>query len=331
MPTNSANEAHVEWWENYFRIEKPVPGKEFRQNQTWTYRLPDIEECKRNWSHAYVDVYDLGDVKPQPNYTFQMVKTPTWTHASRKKAIDLEKDYTSGIQELPPIKKGTFVVFKVQQPGWSETTSGQSGIDPDALTTQFGFGKSQQHFDSIDSTSVSAANQQVSVHVWYADSGGDPNLTWKPWINKPDTPGSKPRNWILEIPRSAILLSDVKTKTHGKYGVRLTAVSKKNIALHPDLDYGYLENEGLVSVERELEQRQAKVQQTRCGKSKKAIKIAKKARTKLHTSVKMQEILEAQRMRKRSAKSRAKSGSDDSVIEGTPYSEQSTDAYVSLQ
>jgi hypothetical protein len=90
MPTNAANEDHVEWWINYFRIEKPVPGKELRPNQTWTYRLPDIEECRKNLSHAYVDVYDLGNVKPQPNYTFQMVKTPTWTHAARKKAIETD-------------------------------------------------------------------------------------------------------------------------------------------------------------------------------------------------------------------------------------------------
>jgi len=269
------------------------------------------------------------DVSPEKNFTHQVLKTPTWTEAARREAIELEKDFLiPKRQKREPISKGTFVIFKVEQPSWSQTTEGQTGIHPDALKTPFGLGQVVQNFD-IDESNEQQNQQdddqdQVQVHIWYAESAGDPNLTWKPWIKK-DSATSKSQNWVLGIPRDSILISDIPTNKKGKYGIQLSAKSKQQIAKHPLLDYGYVQGLGLVTKDEAREALEQDVQETKGGRSKKAIRAHKTARTKLLTHNKLDDI-------KSMIKTRSSKAARTQSVKGTapdtesePYSEHSSE------
>ena len=107
--------------------------------------------------------------------------------------------------------------------------------------------------------------------------------------------------------------------------IQLSTKSKQHISKHPLLDYGYVQGRGLVNKDEAREALEQDVQETKGGRSKKAIRAHKTARTKLLTHNKLDDI-------KSMIKTRSSKAAQTQSVKGTapdtesePYSEHSTD------
>lgn len=331
LETNTATEEHVEWWRNFLLASKPIPGIIIPETQIWNFRLPDVDTLRKTCSADFVDEMDIQDAQPEANYTFQVVKTPTFTAHARNKAIEMQKSFEAMLQKAD-IKAGSFVIFRVQQPEWSQSAEGQTGVDPDVLTTPFGIGQVVVESGRIsESETGTSPDEEIGVQVWYAKNGGDPNGVWLPWIKQGE--GNRPEKWILRLPRDSVLLADVEFNKRGKHGRVLTAKMKQEISEHPELEFGYLAKRGLVSKDEERQVLEAAVRDTRRGRSSKKIIAHKKATGKLNNSVRreytIRKLRSEQAKRGKSRKSvhfqkSRNSGSSETPAES--YSEHSTDA-----
>lgn len=273
LETNHASEEDVDWWRNFWK-NKPTPGTMVLPYQTWVYKLPDVSKVKDGCTAANMDVFDLRDAKPLSPFKHEMLITANWSRTARRDAIKLAENYgTMHIAEEIAVR--SFVIFKVDQPGWGEIGKTQQGIHPDCLCTEFGLG------EVVAVENEDEMVKEISVHIWYAVDAGDPNGKWAPWLRKSDNPNEKKATpWIIQILPAMILLAGV-VLSKGKLYAKLTLGTKKSIHQHPDISYGLLPGYGLVpqSVERmTLEER---VLQTKGGRSKQALREHKIAQTKL--------------------------------------------------
>lgn len=283
LETNSASLEDEQWWEMFWS-QKPVPGKTPNSDQTWNFRLPNVEGVNRNCSAEYMDIHDLGDVKPLSPFKHEMLVTKNWSRSSRRDAIKLAESYKT--MAVPgELVVGEFVVFKVEQPEWSDIASDQSGVDPNVLSTNFGVGK------IVEKIVTGEEVGGLCVHVWYAVEGGNPNGRWLPWLRKSELPKEKKTTpWIKEIPAQSVLLTGITLKHTNKHTYRLSRETKKSIHEHPDIPYRLLAHVGLVPQKEEVQTLEEIVTQTKGARSKSGRRRHKTSVTKLNKSKQHQHI-----------------------------------------
>lgn len=325
LETNSATESDEQWWCEFWN-SKPEPGKPVKSNQTWIFRLPNVLAINSNCSADHMDIFDLNDVKPLSPFKHEMLVTQKWSRTCRRDAVRLAEAYSS-MTTPGEMKEGSFVIFNVQQPEWSEIARDQTGIHPDALKTDFGLGKVIERRENCD---------HVSVHIWYASNAGDPNGTWIPWQRKSTNPKeTKSSPWVKDIPVDSILLTGIQLKQSGKYSFKLSSQTKKSIHQHPDLSYGLLPGVGLVSRAFQDQTLEENVLATKGCRSKSALKRHKTAVTKLNKSRQQQHVSQTLKRRKAENRPRLKNITvnspnlkDSEPAEPTSPSLQSTDSSV---
>ena len=275
LDQNNATEDDVLWWQQLWK-NRPKPGMIIHPSQTWKFSLPDVQLVNENSSPENIDIYDLGDVQPLSPYKFEALATTHFPASARAAAIRLAEEYAQ--MDIPgTISEGDFVIFKVEQPEWSEIARDQTGIHPDALSTEFGMGKVVPN-DTEDP-------EIVCVHVWYASNGGDPNGIWLPWLRKSDDPRERKSSpWIKGIPKDSIFINNVQLNQKKVNSVKLSVSTKRGIHQHPFIPYRYLPAFGLVSDDQEAKTLEQNVLELMGARSKAGRQKLKAAQTKQNRS-----------------------------------------------
>jgi hypothetical protein len=274
-----AGDKHIEWWRDVFFPTIPTPHDTLDPELRWKFSLPNPAEINANASAEAVDVYDTTSGVPDPALTHEVCLHKHFTLKNRQ-AIIRHREEQAGLSANVNLKEGQLVAFLVDD-GFRQLAKEQTGMHDNATDLPFSIGQVVNPEAGVDNEGVTV----VTVKMFYAADGGDPNKGWLPWMRdaNTDVPGAAlPAHWVKEIPKTAIFYVDVEwTKGGPKHKKRLSAATKEAIATSKGLPYAYLRGKGLMLRDEATRYLEQNVQDTEHGKSRDSIRRNKKAKTAL--------------------------------------------------
>jgi hypothetical protein len=239
--TNSATDQDVRWWEQLF-ASIPEPGQpSAKELVSWNFRLPDVKRVRKESPPEAIDLNKLDDVEPESPPKHELIVTKTWTAGMKKKALRIEQEENELQKSVVQLQSGQYVFFLIDE-DWNEMGQTQKNLPDAALKWGFLIGQVVKGDESKIATFEEVPEEaEISVIPWYP-SKGDPNGIWIPWIRVGEDITARSSLWVVNIPRTSVVLVDPeftgKTKK-GRNRKKLTAETLKKLLSIPEIDFCY--------------------------------------------------------------------------------------------